>query len=273
MPDAYLDAAAIRAATFVRHVEIHETLASTNDRAIELARDTDIEIPALFAARHQTAGRGRGSNTWSSAEGALTFSVLLEPTSLGVSTANWPQLSLATAVAVCDALDREINPQSAIPNPKSAGLAIKWPNDILLDGRKICGILTESPGGPAPAKDRLVVGVGINVNNSMRDAPTELINNATSLSDVSTTEHSRQQVLIQLLIEFERQLARLAERDPQLPLAWQSLCWLLQQKVCVQVGRRAVEGICEGIADDGALLIKNTSSTERVYSGTLRPSR
>jgi len=99
MPDAYLDADEIRASTFIRHVEIHETLGSTNDRAAELARDADIELPALVAARHQTAGRGRGSNTWWSDDGALTFSIILDPTAFGISAAKWPQLSLTTAVA------------------------------------------------------------------------------------------------------------------------------------------------------------------------------
>ena len=104
MADAFLDADAIRAATFVRHVEIHDTLGSTNDRAAELARDPNVELPALVVARQQTAGRGRGDNTWWSADGALTFSVLLDTVAFGISASNWPQLSLATAVAVCDAL-------------------------------------------------------------------------------------------------------------------------------------------------------------------------
>lgn len=70
MPDPYLDADAIHAATFARHVEIHETLGSTNDRAAELARDAAINLPAPIVARHQTAGRGRGDNKWLSTEGA-----------------------------------------------------------------------------------------------------------------------------------------------------------------------------------------------------------
>ncbi len=136
MPDAFVDADQIRASTFIRHVEIHETLGSTNDRAVELACDPDIDLPALVIARLQTAGRGRGNNVWWSAEGALTFSVLLDPAAHGISTANWPQLSLATAAAVCNALALELNPKSEIPNPKSPRLAIKWPNDIMLDGRQ-----------------------------------------------------------------------------------------------------------------------------------------
>ncbi len=180
MRDVFLEAEAIREATFIRRVEIHDTLGSTNDRAAELARDADIELPALVVARHQTAGRGRGKNTWWSADGALTFSVLLEPATFGIGSANWPQLSLATAVAVCDALANELQAtnQRAGPSPTPAGLedeptrcnpksrlGIKWPNDVMLDGRKISGILIESPGGATLAKARVIIGVGINVNN------------------------------------------------------------------------------------------------------------
>jgi BirA family biotin operon repressor/biotin-[acetyl-CoA-carboxylase] ligase len=273
MPDVFLDADEIRRKTFVRHVEIHDMLGSTNDRAAELARDPDVQLPALVAVRQQTAGRGRGSNTWWSAEGALTFSMVVAPADFGISIANWPQLSLATAVAVCNAIASELNPQSEIPNPKSAGLAIKWPNDIMLDDRKLCGILIESPGGLSPAKDQLVLGIGINVNNSLRDAPRELANCASSLCDASGRQHSQQMVLIQVVNEFERQLVRLERHDPQLPLAWQHLCWLSQQNVSAQVGQRVVEGICMGLAEDGALLIQTASATDRIYGGTVRINR
>jgi BirA family biotin operon repressor/biotin-[acetyl-CoA-carboxylase] ligase len=265
MPDAYLDAAEIRASTFIRHVEIHDTLGSTNDQAANIARDSDIELPALIAARHQTAGRGRGTNKWSSYDGALTFSVLLEPAKFGVSTASWPQLSLTTAVAVCDAVSRQLNPQSA-------RLAIKWPNDVMLDDAKLCGILIESPGGTAPAKDRLIIGIGINVNNVAGGLvqPTSKHPCATSLSDSTGRSHNVQQLLCELLRALETRVAQLSMHDAQLPLAWQRLCWLSKQNVSAQTGQHVVEGTCAGIADDGALLIQTASKTNRIYGGSMR---
>jgi BirA family biotin operon repressor/biotin-[acetyl-CoA-carboxylase] ligase len=265
MPDAYLDADEILASTFVRHVEIHDKLGSTNDRAAELARDRGIELPALIAARNQTAGRGRGDNKWSSSEGALTFSVLLEPAKFAIDTASWPQLSLATAVAVCDAISAEVNPQSA-------RLAIKWPNDVILDSAKLCGILIESPGGPAPAKDRLIIGVGINVNNAARSLSQRAANqpNATSLFDSTGRSHNVQQLLCELLRALETRVTQLSKHDAQLPIAWRHRCWLSKQNVSAQVGQRVVEGICAGIADDGALLIQTASSTNRIYGGSVR---
>jgi BirA family biotin operon repressor/biotin-[acetyl-CoA-carboxylase] ligase len=139
----------------------------------------------------------------------------------------------------------------------------------MLNDRKLCGILIESPGGLAPAKDRLVVGIGININNSLRAVPRELTSYATSLCDQSAKQHSLQKVLIQVLVEFQRQLVRFEQHDPQLPLVWQHLCWLLQKKLSAQMGRQVVEGICTGIADDGALLIETGSTTHRIYGGSL----
>jgi BirA family biotin operon repressor/biotin-[acetyl-CoA-carboxylase] ligase len=195
----FLDIDAIRASTFVRHVEIHETLGSTNDRAKELAREPNVELPALVVARIQTSGRGRGNNKWWSADGALTFSILLDPAAYGIAPADWPHLSLLTAAAVRDALAAEINPQSTIRNPQSPCLRIKAPNDVLLDGRKVSGILIESPGGLAPAKDHLIIGIGINVNNSWKTAPPHLQAIGIALCDRTGRQHGLRRILMTLL--------------------------------------------------------------------------
>ena len=270
MPDDYLDADKLRASTFVRHVEIHDSLSCTNDRAVDLARDPNIELPALIAARNQTAGRGRGKNKWQSSEGALTFSVLQEPAKLGIATSSWPQLSLATAVAVCDALQYELNPRSEIHNPKSTGLAIKWPNDVMLNNAKVSGILIESLGGTSPAKDRLIIGIGINVNNSWRNVPDHLAPHATSLADVTGRQHSLQNVLSRFLTAFKHRLAELSSKDQRLPDAWQNLSWLSQKRVRVQDGTRTIEGTCAGIAADGGLLVATSTMTERAFGGTVK---
>lgn len=284
MPDAFLDADEIRAASFVRHVEIHDTLGSTNDRAAELACDPHLELPALVVARLQTAGRGRGQNTWWSAEGALTVSILLDPATLGISTANWPQLSLATAVAVCDALAAHVgwapptgndNDNNVVGNahPTRAAkspLGIKWPNDVMLDGGKVCGILIESPGGSAPAKDRLIIGIGINVNNSWHAAPREAGPNGTALCDATGRPHDMQGILISLLKAFDARIHQLAVHAPQLSAAWQQLCWLTEQRVEVQTNSRWIDGVCVGIDTDGALVVENVFGTHRVCSGSVR---
>jgi BirA family biotin operon repressor/biotin-[acetyl-CoA-carboxylase] ligase len=280
MPDAFLDADEIRASTFIRYVELHEALGSTNDRAAELARDANIELPALIAARCQTAGRGRGDHKWSATEGALTFSVLLEPKVFGIELEDWPKLALTAGVTLCDALALEFNPQPAIPNPQSPSrLSIKWPNDIILDGAKLAGILIESPGGPAPAKNRVIIGIGINVNNSWR-APDpaacglarhrEKPPGAITLCDATSRQHGTQQILVNILCALKTRIAQLAAHDPKLPTAWQQRCWLTEQDVEVQASSASFEGICVGIDRDGSLLVDDEFQTHRIHSGSVR---
>jgi BirA family biotin operon repressor/biotin-[acetyl-CoA-carboxylase] ligase len=259
MADEFLDADQLRAATFIRHVELHDTLGSTNDRAAELARDATLELPALVAARLQMAGKGRGQHKWWAAEGALTFSVLLEPAMHCISTHAWPQLSLAVAVAVCDALE------STMPCEPS----IKWPNDVLIRDRKVAGILIESPGGHVPARNRVVIGIGANVNNSWSMAPADLAKRGNAMCDVVGHPMDIQDVLIALLRALETRLDQVAANDRTLHHVWQNRCWLTNRDAIVEVHNQTVSGRCVGIAEDGALLLDINRSIERFYSGSV----
>ncbi len=263
-PGTFLSADDIRAATFVRHVEIHDTLGSTNDRAAELARRTNIELPALVVARHQTAGRGRGKNAWWSAEGALTFSILLEPAAMGIQSANWPQLSLATAVAVCDALEQEL--KLAAPQTR---VGIKWPNDVMLDGRKVAGILIESPGGAAPAKDRLVVGIGINVNNPRRLSPNCVTADGIAICDATGKLHDLQMVLAKFLQHWHTRLGQLVKGEPQLQEAQQRLCTLTGRFVRIAHGTEHTEGECLGTTIEGAIMLQTSAGRICLSSGSV----
>ncbi|MCC7473947.1 MAG: biotin--[acetyl-CoA-carboxylase] ligase [Pirellulales bacterium] len=249
---------------FARYVEIHDELGSTNDRAAQLAPERDLELPALVLARRQTAGRGRGANRWWSAEGALTFSLLIEPARLGLNSAQWPQLSLATAVAVCDAISAECADSSC-----ELRATIKWPNDVLLDGRKACGILIESPGGEAPAKDRLIIGIGVNVNNSWREAPADLATHTIALCDTTHREHDRLAVLSRLLLALELRIGQLASDSDELPREWQRACWLHNKQVCIQQEHREINGTCRGIDSQGALILKSPDALHRLFSGSV----
>jgi BirA family biotin operon repressor/biotin-[acetyl-CoA-carboxylase] ligase len=274
-PEPFLDADEIRAATIIRYVEIHDTLESTNNRAAELARSTEIELPALAVARIQTAGKCRGRNTWWAADGALTFSLLLDSSSTGVVPANWPQLSLATAVAVCDALTGCISERAgesrtqAGPDP-TRRLQIKWPNDVLLSDRKICGILIESPGGAAPAKNRLIVGIGINVNNSWHEAPHNAGPNGIALCDLTGEKHDLRAVMVRVLNAFSDRILQLRCHDPELIRTWQRLNVLADQRVFVESDGRTIEGDCMEIAHDGAFVIDTLFGRQRLYSGSVR---
>jgi len=247
----------IKRATFVRHVEYHRVLPSTNTRAIELAATAETPIPALVLTESQTAGRGRGENTWWSAPGALTFSLVLDLRATEVRPESWPRFALAAAVGVCDALESF-----------AAGthFGIRWPNDVCSGRRKICGILPELVLG---ASSRLVLGVGINANNSMEHAPEDLRAIATSLVDVARRRENLTGVLVEVLRALERRFAELAASNPELWTAWSERCLLRGRRVRLRFGVEDVEGPCAGIDEDGALVLRTPDGVRRFYGGTV----
>lgn len=264
MPDDYLDANAICRTTFIRSVEIYETLGSTNDRATELARDPHVKLPALVAARNQTTGRGRGTNRWSAGEGALTLSVVLNPREPGVPVERLPQLSLAVGIAAIDALENELREKSEL-------LAVKWPNDLILDDAKVGGILIETAISEKAQGCRAIIGVGINVNNEM--STFEPLDSqklaAISLCQVTGRTHNLQGMVCRLMNAIDGRIQQLAVGDPQIVVAWRQKNWLDEQKVTIDTGNSRVSGSCIGIDDDGALLVAGESGLQRIISGTV----
>ena len=127
------DAEELAHCTFVQSVHFFDQVPSTNDAALSKAQQL-IDLPALFITPQQTAGRGRGSNRWFSPRGALTFSLVIDPSTFRKERAHWPQLSLWTALGIRDAI------AGFTPN---FDVQVKWPNDVYLEQRKVCGILIE----------------------------------------------------------------------------------------------------------------------------------
>jgi BirA family biotin operon repressor/biotin-[acetyl-CoA-carboxylase] ligase len=151
----------------------------------DLLRDGTLPDGAVAVAEHQTAGRGRSGRLWEDAPGtALLSSILLRPT----RTETLPQLSLVVAFATCEAIDGE----TGLPTE------LKWPNDVLLDGRKVAGILLESWDGG------VLAGVGVNVNQTTGELPSEPRTPATSMRATTGREHDRGDLLIALLEQLER---------------------------------------------------------------------
>jgi len=138
----------------------------------------------------------------------LTCSLLIEPASWNIAAEQFSRLSLATAAAVRDVLE------------SLAGDAIwqlKWPNDVMVCGRKICGVLVDVPN---VRRQRAVIGVGLNLNNSCRDAPGELRDSATSLCDMTGRRYDMTSVVESLLVALDERLNQLGRDDPRLNVAW-----------------------------------------------------
>ena len=253
-----LDIRRVETCGVVSQVEFHQRLPSTNDRAVELAARDDIALPLLVIAEEQIAGRGRGANRWWSAPGALTFSMLLDAAAMNLSPAQWPQLSLAAGLAVCEALEQSL-PQQL--------WGVKWPNDVFASGRKVCGILMESPSA---RRGRVVVGIGINVNNSFAEAPTEIRSRATSMSELAGHQLCATGVLVQVLAAFDRRWKMLAALGFGALLEdWRRYCILDGKTVTLVQGQEAVAGLCQGIDESGALLVQTQAELKRCVAGTI----
>lgn len=247
----------IRSETDLEKVEFHQKLPSTNDRAVELVKTLSHIPPCLVLTECQTAGRGRHSNRWWSGPGSLTFSFVCDVTHFGLTSKDLPQLSLATALAVRAGL-------SAID--ASCVFQVKWPNDVYLNSKKVAGLLLESiPKSP----NTLIVGVGINVNNSVLEAPQELRTRATSLFDVTRHRFELANLLIQILHQISSYYQRLSNGNLQVQPAWQPHCLLTGRDLRLQLGSQKVNGRCLGVDQDGALLLYSDGHTNRFVSGTI----
>ncbi len=248
----------IVAETFVDHVELHAAIPSTNSRALELTKEEPhAHNCTLVLAEKQTAGRGRATNQWWSAEGALTCSLLLNSQHFALPSNRWPLLSLITGLAVCETID------GFLPD----GLTrIKWPNDVYIRGRKVCGILVEAATG---SQESLVVGIGVNVNNSLDNAPKEVSERAITLCDVAGKNISCIDFLIGLLRQIEFHFASLIADGDQFSAQWNKRCLLTGQKIQIDTPKQKITGLCRGINAEGALLLETDNGVEPCYSGVV----
>jgi BirA family biotin operon repressor/biotin-[acetyl-CoA-carboxylase] ligase len=246
----------IRQLTLVRTLEHHRQIPSTNTRALAQAEDPALDLPALILADEQTAGRGRGANRWWSARGALTCSLIL-PRRAWRPASSWPRVALTAGLAICDSL--------LLLRP-GLEIGLKWPNDVYVQSRKVCGILVEVP---PRAPDRLVVGIGLNVNNSLQQAPPDVAADGIALIDVAGYPFDLTVVLIHVLQRFAEQLSALAQADATIVRRWQELCMLTGHRIQVEAGQRLTAGICRGINEMGALLVDTEQGTEACISGVV----
>ena len=208
-------------------------------------------------ADEQTAGRGRGSNRWWTGSGSLAFSLLFDPAARGIARQNCAMISLASAIAIVEAANPRIVPYSA---------GIHWPNDVFVGRRKLAGILLEVlPDG------RHILGIGINVNNSIEEAPEELAELVATMLDLSFRRHHRGELLADLLGHLRPRLAQLATAPEQLGRQANELCLQRGQPLCVQQGSQEIRGRCLGIGHDGALMLETAAGPRSVYAGFLKP--
>ncbi|MBI5801061.1 MAG: biotin--[acetyl-CoA-carboxylase] ligase [Verrucomicrobia bacterium] len=238
-----------------RDIRVFEETNSTNDVAEKLARDGVREGVVVFA-ESQKKGRGRLGRQWlSPARKGLWFSVLLRP---DLRPQSATQLTVVAAVALARAIRRQTN-----LTPE-----IKWPNDILLRGKKAAGILTELSAELDHIK-YVIIGIGVDVNLTSTDLPPDLRKTATSLRIESGQIVSRPELAAAVLRELDADYARLrAGQFEALADEWEEQCTTIGRNVTIRIGDRVQRGVAESLDSEGALLLRTQHGRlERILGG------
>lgn len=231
----------------------HEELPSTMPEAARWANE-GAPHGSVVAARKQTAGQGRHGRRWESEAGTgLYFTEILR---VRAAAADLPVITLALGLAVAEALTQV------------SGLAmdLRWPNDVLLDGRKVCGILTQLE------QSAVLAGIGVNLNQ--REFPPEIAAVATSLWLACGREFRADEMLAEILprIDFYAALLEREGRQPILRLFERSSSYAMGRRVQVDLGGRVLQGVTDGLDELGFLRVRKEDGTqELVLAGGVRP--
>ena len=238
-----------------RDIRVFEQTTSTNDVIEKLARDGVSEGVVVFA-ESQTRGRGRLGRKWiSPSRRGLWFSILLRP---DLTPQEATQLTVASATAL----------RRAIAERTQLKTEIKWPNDILINGRKTAGILTEM----SAELDRVryvILGIGVDVNLAAHEFPPELKKLATSLKIEAGEAISRAELAVAVLRELDRDYLRVCGgRFAEIADEWEKHCATIGREVSVHIGDRRIRGCAESLDEDGALLLRTEHGhLERIIGG------
>ncbi|MRX70971.1 biotin--[acetyl-CoA-carboxylase] ligase [Bacillus lacus] len=237
---------------------VHEQSAgSTQKIAHSFAAEGAPEGTVVFA-EEQTEGRGRMSRSWHSPKGTgIWMSMILRPS---IPVNKTPQLTLLTAVAIVQAIE------------EVTGLhpVIKWPNDIMMNGKKLVGILTELQA-EADGVHSVIIGCGINVNQQINDFPEELRNIATSVM-IEKKESINRALLIQhILFRFEELYEQYLQHGfSPVKLLWEAYAISLNRQIIARTLHGSVKGKAVGIDDDGVLLVHTYDGRiEKIYSADI----
>ncbi len=221
-----------------QRVLYYPRVTSTMDVARQEARQKAAEGTVVIAGE-QAAGKGRMKRVWQSPRGNIALSIILYP-----GVADLPYLVMLASVAVARTIE-------AVAGLKTE---IKWPNDVLINGKKVCGILVESD----VRRDTVAyatIGIGINVNLSLTDFP-EISSTATSLIDEAGRNISRVEVIRRLLGEVERLYLALPD-GKSIREEWRNRLVTLGRRVQGKSGEGVLEGVAESVGSDGNLLLRH----------------
>ncbi|WP_080845478.1 biotin--[acetyl-CoA-carboxylase] ligase [Cytobacillus gottheilii] len=246
----------LRTAILGKNIHYEESVDSTQRIASRHVLEGAPE-GTIVIAEEQVAGRGRMDRSWHSPKyTGIWMSLILRP---NIPPQKAPQLTLLTAVAIVQAMEE-------------AGLhpSIKWPNDILLNGKKVTGILTELQAD-ADRIQAVIIGIGINVNQKLEDYPEELQSIATSMSIEAGRELDRAHILQHVLYHLEKlYLLYLDKGFAPIKLLWESYAITIGKTVTARSISETIHGKALGITEEGVLLIEDeTGEQHHIYSADI----
>jgi BirA family biotin operon repressor/biotin-[acetyl-CoA-carboxylase] ligase len=228
----------------------HDQIGSTNDEARRLAAEGAPDGTVIHADE-QTAGRGRMTHRWFSPPGNLYLSILLRT---GLPVARTAELSFLAALAVADTVERLL--------PRQTRAMLKWPNDVLVSGAKIAGILIEQ------VDDATIIGIGLNV----LEAPSNAAYKATTIvanGGIASVDGARDILLGRLGSHLE---VWLAEGFAPIREQWLDRSYPVGAAIRANARGRAVAGVFAGLDADGALLLDTPRGRERIVAGDVVPT-
>jgi BirA family biotin operon repressor/biotin-[acetyl-CoA-carboxylase] ligase len=231
-----------------RKIVVYNSTVSTNDIAAEYARNK-ANNGLVVLAEEQRGGRGRGGNKWVSGYGqSVLCSILL--TECGLSAELLP---LAIAVATAEAIGKCAKTEAKI----------KWPNDIILNNKKVAGILVESK--KIGKHNNCVIGIGINCHQQKADFPAELRKTATSIDIATNASIDRTSLIRRLIVSVEHWLDT-GEKKPQKVIdRWQKLSTQLHHRISVIYNRKRFAGNCIGVDPQEGLILQLDTGGIRMF--------
>jgi BirA family transcriptional regulator, biotin operon repressor / biotin---[acetyl-CoA-carboxylase] ligase len=240
-----------------RNIHYEDTVESTQRIAHRLASE-DVPEGTVIVAEEQLSGRGRMDRKWHSPKyTGIWMSLIIRP---NILLNNAPQLTLLTAVAIVQAIEETVD---VLPE-------IKWPNDILINGKKVTGILTELQA-EADRIHSIIIGIGLNVNQAKEDFPSDLRETASSLFIESGKKVSRAELIRSIFKNFEK-LYTLYLDQGFLPikLLWEGYAGSIGKSIKARTLKETIEGKALGITEDGVLMVEDqTGAIHHIYSADI----
>ena len=239
---------------FGQQIEYYTRLESTNSEAWKIIIE-GAQSGALIVTDNQFSGKGRADRKWfAAADKSLTFSLILLH-DLNANLSGW--LPILSGLAV----------QKALLN-FNTDVKLKWPNDLILNGKKVGGILCESKV-KGNKLNQAVIGIGLNVNETMDDFDQSLQTSATSMHIQSNIFFQRERVLAEILNTLEPLIDGLPENIKTIQSHWEAACGHLNETVHFHNGDEMINGIFKSLGETGSAVLEVNGQEKRFYSGEI----